>query len=252
MKKKVDNKEIPLKALSERAAKVGIVVLCRYNSKRLPGKVFAGINGKEALRYIVERLKQVKNAEKTVVATSIEKDDDPIADFCVANNIRCFRGSKSNVAERILECAEHFRFDYFVRICGDNVLLDHDLVDEAISIALEDGYDLVSNTKERTFPSGMSVEVLRTDFYKRFFPLFTSDSHREHVTSFFYENDGADSRKFFIYNDICPEAANMKLSLDDRSDLDLLNKIVGRMDRDHTEYHMKDIYGIFLKVRGEN
>ena len=56
----------------------GIIVLCRYNSSRLPGKILKKINGKEILAYIIERLEKLKNYP-LVICTSIEKTDDIIS-----------------------------------------------------------------------------------------------------------------------------------------------------------------------------
>ena len=109
--------------------KVGIVITCRYNSNRLPGKVLMKIEGKEVLGYINERLLHVTSAKDIIVATSTEQGDDLIVDFCKSHGIKYFRGHKDDVAQRILECAVKHNFDYFVRICGDNIFIDYQLLD---------------------------------------------------------------------------------------------------------------------------
>ena len=43
--------------------KIGAIVICRYNSSRLPGKILKKINGKPILTYIIERLKCVQNLD---------------------------------------------------------------------------------------------------------------------------------------------------------------------------------------------
>ena len=40
--------------------KIGIIVLCRYNSSRLPGKILLKISGKTILQHIIDRLLCVK------------------------------------------------------------------------------------------------------------------------------------------------------------------------------------------------
>ena len=54
--------------------KIGAVILCRYNSTRLPGKVLIKIAGKEALGYVYERLLKVMPSENIVVETSEAND----------------------------------------------------------------------------------------------------------------------------------------------------------------------------------
>ena len=80
--------------------KIGAIVICRYNSSRLPGKILKKINGKPILTYIIERLKCVQNLDDFIVATSINTTDQPIVDYCIKNQIKYFRGSLENVAER--------------------------------------------------------------------------------------------------------------------------------------------------------
>lgn len=221
--------------------KAGIIILCRYDSTRLPGKVLLKIAGKEVLGYIYERALKVMGPENVVVATSTEKDDQPIVDYCAARKINCFRGSKDNVAQRFLQCGQKFNFDYLVRVCGDSVLLDHALLAKMIKIALEGQYDLVSNVQKRTFPPGMSLEIVKRGFYERAIGHMTSKEDKEHVTSYLYKNEGPE-RYFFVYNDECPEMKNAQLALDDASDLDFLTKIIKAMRKDHREYLLKDIH----------
>ena len=61
--------------------KSGIIVLCRYNSSRLPEKILLKISGKTILQHIIDRLLCVKGGHPICVATSREKDDKPIIDY---------------------------------------------------------------------------------------------------------------------------------------------------------------------------
>ena len=220
---------------------VGIIILCRYDSTRLPGKILKKIGPKIVLEYIYERLSLVTRAQSIIVATSNEKNDDKIAGFCSNNDIKCYRGENENVANRILACAQENRFDYFIRINGDNVFPDAVLIDEMVDIAIEGGYDFISNVKGRTFPIGMCVEILKTAFYKNIVGKFDDPSHFEHVTLYLYEN-GALDNAFFFMNEACPQASGLRLALDNEEDFVFLNSIVRKMRKPHTEYSFKEMY----------
>jgi len=224
--------------------KVGIVVTCRYNSSRLPGKILMKIEGKEVLGYINERLSHATLANDIVVATSIEQDDDLIVDFCKNHGIKYYRGQKDDVAQRILECAVKHNFDYFVRICGDNIFTDYQLLDKMIKIAITGNYDFVSNLKGRTFPAGISIEVLKTEFFRNIVLRYKTSEQKEHVTLYLYDHELEIGTHYYFYNNICPEARSIKLALDDNNDLSFINKIIKKMDKDHTEYLIKDIYDL--------
>ena len=115
--------------------KIGIIVLCRYNSSRLPGKILLKISGKTILQHIIDRLLCVKGGYPICVATSSEIDDKPIIDYCKGNNIKFFDGSKKNVASRFLNCAKANNFDYATRINGDNLFTDPLIIEDMINIA---------------------------------------------------------------------------------------------------------------------
>ena len=220
--------------------KVGIIVLCRFSSTRLPGKILAEINGKAVLTYILERLKASKYSDGVVVATSVSASDDPIAKYCEDREIKCFRGSLQDVSQRFAECANQNQFDFAVRINGDNIFTDATLVDQAIDIAVKENYDFVSNVDGRTFPTGMSVEVIKTSFYKNLMDQLNSPEFKEHVTLWLYQHPKAGSFKYF-YNDSIPAAHGLKLALDCKEDLNFVTLLLQKMNKPHTAYGWKEI-----------
>lgn len=228
--------------------RIGIIIVCRYDSIRLQGKILYKIEGKPVLSYILERIKKVSNVCKLVVATSDEKNDEPIADFCRRNGIVCFRGYKDDVAGRMLMCAQKYKFDYFIRICGDNIFTDYDLINRMIDITLKTKADLVSNIKNRTFPHGTSVEIINTDFFAKEYRKFSSFADKEHVTRYLYEHEQETNRFEFVFNDNCPEARNLYLALDDQKDLAFITSIVRKMKRPQQEYLLKDIWELSLNI----
>ena len=48
--------------------KTGIIVQCRYNSTRLPGKILKKVLDKPLLQYLIERLKKTKLADSICIA----------------------------------------------------------------------------------------------------------------------------------------------------------------------------------------
>jgi spore coat polysaccharide biosynthesis protein SpsF len=221
--------------------KIGFIIICRYNSKRLPGKILKEINGKPIIAYIIERLMTSVEREHIIVATSREHTDDPIENFCNQNNIHCFRGSLDNVAERFLQCAQKYSFDFATRINGDNFFMDVDSLKEMIDITLSNKYDFVTNLKNRTFPKGMSIEIVRISFYEKMYRQFNNNDHFEHVTQYLYQHDDQ-SRYYHYLNTVCPEAGGIQLAIDDEGDFRLAEKIIHTFTGQHTNYGLKDIY----------
>ncbi len=222
-------------------ADIGAVILCRYDSSRLPGKILCKIGGKYVLEYIHERVGTLLPSDRIIVATSEEASDDVIEDFCVRRKWNYFRGSKDDVSSRVLHCAKKYGFGYLIRICGDNVFIDPALIKKGAKLLDERDYDLISNLDGRTFPYGQSVEIVKTEFFKNYYKHFDKQEYKEHVTKYFYEHAECGDFQFF-YNDICPEAKGLRLVLDTQTDYELLNSIALLMDKPHVEYGLKELY----------
>ncbi|MFP4294188.1 MAG: cytidylyltransferase domain-containing protein [Halothiobacillaceae bacterium] len=112
------------------------IIQARMSSSRLPGKVLKYLAGRPMIWHIVERARACQRVEKVIVATSNEASDDPLADFCQASDIPCFRGSLHNVLGRYLAVLDRYPAPYYVRITGDCPLIDPDFIDKQL-VALE-------------------------------------------------------------------------------------------------------------------
>ena len=51
------------------------------SSKRLPGKILKNISNKTLLKRIVERVRLIKKIDNIIIATSKNKNDDPIVQY---------------------------------------------------------------------------------------------------------------------------------------------------------------------------
>ena len=140
-------------------------IQARMGSSRLPGKVLMDIVGKPMLLWHVERLKRSRLLDDVIVATTMNQKDDEIEVFCKQNNILCYRGSESNVLNRISSLIDFHKIDIHVEFCGDSPLVDPQIVDEFIGFYLKDkkSYDCVSNALKTSYPPGQEVIVYRGD-----------------------------------------------------------------------------------------
>jgi len=221
--------------------KIGIVILCRFSSSRLPGKILMSLSGRSVLGHILDRVMLATPLLPVVVATSLEKDDDGIEDFCIRSGVPCFRGSLEDVAGRFISCAEHMGWDYVIRINGDNLFLDKKTLRDMVAIAETELFDLVTNVPGRTFPYGMSVEIFNVDFYREHMCAVQDPKHREHVTSWFYENNSVGSRYVFE-NTRIKGASGAQLALDTEKDLEMARRLVDEAGPNIANMDMEEIY----------
>lgn len=228
--------------------KFGLIVLCRYSSSRLPGKILKEINGKPLLQHIIERLKKTC-VENIIVATSNEKSDQPIVDFCSRNNIDYFIGDLHNVADRFAKCCEAYSLDYGIRINGDNLFIDPFTIDQMVKIAQENSFNLVTNVPGRTFPHGMSVEIVNVSFYQESLKLFKEDKYKEHVTLYFYENPTENTYTFI--NEQYSIKKKINLAVDTPEDFILVSKMMEATKSQPKALRLKDIVELYEKIVNE-
>ena len=231
--------------------KIGVVILSRYSSKRLPGKALIQINGKEVLKYIIERLETIFNKSSLIIATSTDKSDDVIEKFSKQEGVKCYRGSLNNVASRFYEAASQKGWEYAIRICGDNIFVDIKTITSMLQALEKKDYIFLSNKKDRTFPIGMTVDIVKLDYYKNLLgKINKKDKYKEHVTLYFYEKDNPKNHYYF-YNNEVPEAAGIQLALDTPEDLEKIQNIINQFSKPHWEYNLKEIFKICKKLNYE-
>ena len=83
------------------------MILARSGSKRFPNKVLKKLssNGPLVIEYIIEKIKKCKNIEKIVLATSKNSADDIIVRIAKEKKILAFRGSETNVLDRLIRAS---------------------------------------------------------------------------------------------------------------------------------------------------
>lgn len=230
--------------------KIGAIILSRFSSSRLPGKALMKINDKPVLKYIIERLLCVFDESEIIIATSRLKSDNVIAEFAKSHNIHCFRGSLENVADRFLKAAQSLSLDYAVRINGDNIFTDVNILQQMVSLSEEENYSFISNVKNRTFPKGMSIEIVKVSHYQTLMAKINiSIQYKEHVTLYLY--DHILEAYHFIYNKSYPEFSGIQMALDTKEDFERTENIIGYFNKPHWEYNMKEIFQIISDKNDE-
>jgi spore coat polysaccharide biosynthesis protein SpsF len=197
--------------------KIGAIILSRLDSSRLPNKALINVAGKPLISYVSEICLQVSSIDQVVIATSDRSCDDPLETYAQNAGFSCFRGSVDDVAGRFLGAMERYDFDGALRVNGDSPLNDPDLLSRGARIFRENKYDLVSNVPGRTYPYGMSLEIVSIAAMRETCEKMSLPQHLEHVTKFFYDN----IRDFSVHliRSGKPEYSGVQLAVDTEDDL---------------------------------
>lgn len=136
--------------------KVGGIIVARCSSSRLPNKAVRKIHGRETIALLVERIKRCRNLNCVVLATSTDSSDDIIEDIAKREGVLPFRGSLDNLSLRFYEVAKYYDIEHIVRITGDDILRDEEMIDKAVESHLSNSCEV---TLTDDMPYGTSSEI---------------------------------------------------------------------------------------------
>lgn len=203
--------------------RTGIIIQARMGSTRLPNKIMLSLSGKPVLWHVFQRCKKA-DVDKVVIATSVNKENDIIEQFCRENGCSFYRGSEEDVLDRYYNTAKEFKLDVVVRITSDCPLISPEVINECINLFKQGEMDYVSNASKRSFPRGLDVEVFSFKSLEKANSLAKDKLEREHVTSFIYNHPDI----FKLGNLVAVgllKRPNIRICLDTKEDFELLKNI---------------------------
>jgi spore coat polysaccharide biosynthesis protein SpsF len=226
----------------------GGFIVCRLDSQRLAGKVLRRACGRPLLAWVLERVQGVEAISgRLVVATTSRPVDDPIVAYAEGAGYPVFRGDAEDVAGRLLACARAFECDWFYRINADSPFVEPSLLAEAWQVAARGGCDFVTNLLPRSYPYGVSVELIRTEAFERAYRQMTDSADREHVTRFLYRNIDA-----FRYVNLAREGRDLsalRLTVDTPKDCELFTRAVEALGDRWSEVSYLDAVAFYEQAR---
>jgi len=177
-----------------------ILTQVRMNSKRLPGKAMMNLNGKPAIEYQLDVLKQLNcqffdfHFMLAGVVVTNDKDDDPIKELTRSKNIRVFDDSDpGNTYAGFMSALKAMgasNNDIVVRLTGDCPLLTKLDITEALRIYYNkfvegkryyyngyQGHDV--EVFDYTLFCGYSKSELKTNRWDEHCPTFIRDTMPE-------------------------------------------------------------------------
>lgn len=196
------------------------VLQARMSSTRLPGKVMMPLFGMPMLLVMIDRVRESKRLDKVIVATSTDKTDDVIFDFCIQNGIGCFRGSLTDVLDRYYQAAMVFMPLHVVRLTADCPLISTEIMDRTIEKHLDGGFDFTANFG---FPDGYDVEIMTLETLSRTWKEASTPEEREYVTPYIRNNPDK-SRIGKLENS--QNMSHVKISVDTQEDYQRLKALV--------------------------
>ena len=220
------------------------VVLARTDSSRLPGKVLTPVLGRPVVGYVFERAAKASGLRGLALATTDRPADDELARYAASLGVPVFRGDVDDVAGRVLACAEDLGVDYALRLNGDSPFLDPHLIEQGLELLAENP-DVVTSVRGKTFPYGVSVEIVRVAALAQAHQLMTPDE-REHVTAHFYRN--ADRYRISELTSPAPELAAARMVVDNEDDLRAFEAVIAQLGDDALSADFRRVAPYYLEL----
>jgi spore coat polysaccharide biosynthesis protein SpsF len=202
--------------------KVGFIIQARMQSNRLPGKVLMPLpfpDGEPLLGVILDQLVGSFGGGSIVVASSVNTENNKIAELCDKKSIVCHRGSEDDVLSRFVDIQKQYQFDYIVRLTSDNPILDVSILNNCLEWHIAKDLDY-SNTVG--LPLGMNFELMKGSALLRSEDFVSDSFDREHVTPVL-------KRSSVFQRDIFEtgiELSHLRLTVDTPSDFLVMNIIL--------------------------
>lgn len=196
--------------------------------------------GEPSLGFLIDRMKESKNVDKIVLATTRHPEDEALVKLAQEKEIAVFRGGETEERRDLLgsfiECAEQNGLDTIVRICGDSPLIEPSQIDRLLEEFEQGDYDYLSIKTRDGNPIilsgwGLAVEVISLEAFKKARMLASDKISLEHVTPFIYKNPDIFKVWFLDYPKMSKfDHDDVRLTIDYKYDLDTLNEIANNLN----------------------
>ncbi|MBF0488412.1 MAG: hypothetical protein HQK98_09650 [Nitrospirae bacterium] len=230
------------------AMKKAIIIQGRMSSLRFPGKMMSDLAGVPLIRFVYERCLNSKEAGITAVATSDDRTDDQLYEYCRDEGIPVFRGSLDNVLERYVGAAEFYGAGIICRVCGDSPFVDTEVIDEMFEMLEKAGIDYIAPVKDRCI-AGLDSEVIRDTALKAALKYAAGRDCLEHVTPYIKKAENKFKIKLIDFN-LRPTALSaLVLTVDYPGDLEICNKVAAILGKRY-DFTSQDIFDVLLYNKG--
>mgnify|MGYP003575079714 CR=1 FL=1 len=222
------------------------IIQGRMSSSRLPGKILADLAGQPMLQRVFLRTSRAATVTETIVATTTDPSDDPVAEYCDFSGIPFTRGSLYDVLDRYYQTAKQANADVVVRVTADCPVTDPALIDDVVNALLDSQYDFVCNRLpppwHRTYPIGLDVEACTFTSLEKAWKEASEPQQREHAMPYLYEgvelsvvsrqlSEGVSPRGFRIaLLNNSTDFGDYRWTVDTPEDLEFMRQVYRRFD----------------------
>ena len=183
---------------------------------------FNKINDDESIKVLIDRIKMCKNISRIVLSTSTHESDDKLVEI----RKRKYRllSRVVNQSEARYHIAKQYGFDHFVRITGDGICSDYEMIDRIVESHLDNSCDV---TFMKNMRLGHIIKVVSFNTIKNIIQNRNMVENTEYL-EYYLEND-----RYFNVNYLdsgYDYDIRTRITLDYKEDLKFMKKICARFN----------------------
>jgi len=224
--------------------KKGVLIQARMGSVRLKGKSLLPLDESiNVMEAVYARCSKSIKTDLVAFCISDNSIDDILANFLEAKGYNFIRGNENNLVKRFYEACENYQINQFVRVTGDNPLVDPEVIDYFFD--QDKSVDFVDGYSPKQLPNGTVVSRLSNNILIRLMEDEKDAEHLEHVVT-----------SPLIINKLIPDFPdkwknpNVRYCLDNDSDYETLKKLF--TIKNILEFSTADLINIYPNISPEN
>ena len=211
--------------------RVTAIIQARMDSTRLPGKILMEVMSRPLLSYQIERLSFSKYIEKIIIATTVNKTDDPIVLLARKEKVNLFRGAENDVLDRYYQAAKLHRARHIMRLTADCPLLQPGICDLLAAKYSEAKADYAYTGQ--SFAEGLDCEVVSFKALSQAWREAKHNSDREHVT-LYIRNHPEKFRILTVENET--DDSRYRITVDEEEDFLVVKAILENLYKENKEH----------------
>ena len=232
---------------------IKIIIQARTGSTRLPQKMILPFFGDEGVfSLILNRITNAIDKDDVILATSVNRNNDVLAQIAGEHGINCYRGSENDVLQRFIDAANEFGAKKIIRVCADNPFLDVAYLTTLIANFERSDADYLAYSTSTGWPTikthyGFWAEAMTLNALRKVKKLTDESLYHEHVTNFIYANPEIFNVQFMKIPMNIEKHDDIRLTMDTQADFDMQKEIFNEIYSKNQRFNAEDVVAYLVE-----
>ncbi len=218
-------------------ATIAVIIACRLKSTRLKEKALLKIGELPSVSYCIKNACKFEEINHVILATSNLETDSCLANYSYSEGVIFHTGDADDVIQRYLDICRKLNIDIVVRVTADMPFIDNEICQILLNSHFQNGADYTST---KTAAVGTNLEIMNVAALEEIKSHFPQAAYSEYMTWYFTNN-----QEYFNINlvDLPSDLVrDYRLTLDYEEDLHLFNIIHEHLEKENTNFGIRDIF----------